>query len=117
MKAANHVHKFRRKKYKSGNTIFFCVLDCPFKVEAELALGKVSLCNICGAEFEMNEYTIKLNKPHCINCNKAKVTDKDGNKRFVRKLTGVIGASLADELAQMKAILDVDKQIEEEKEI
>ena len=68
MKTLTHVHKLRRHKYSTGNSIYFCTLpDCNFKMDVALSLGKRSLCNLCGNEFIMNEYSIKLAKPHCEN--------------------------------------------------
>ena len=67
-----HIHKLRRHKYKTGNIIYFCVLDCSFKVAPALAIGKTTICWICGQPFSMNEYTIRLAKPHCTNCHKPK---------------------------------------------
>ena len=81
-----HTHKFRRRIYASGNRVYFCTLpDCYFKLEVELSIGKKSICNICGNEFIMDEYSIKLAVPHCRNCNKVKVKDADGSSRFVRR--------------------------------
>ena len=68
-----HVHKFKRLKYKSGNTIFFCALpDCAQKINISLALGKRSICWRCNSVFIMDEYTLRLSKPHCQNCHKPK---------------------------------------------
>lgn len=68
-----HVHKLKRLKYKTGNSIFFCALpDCSFKTNTALALGKRSICWRCGESFIMNEYSLRLAKPHCENCHKPK---------------------------------------------
>jgi hypothetical protein len=68
-----HVHKFKRLRYKSGNEVFFCTLpDCSAKLNPALALGKKSLCWRCGNEFIMNEYALRLSKPHCEACHKNK---------------------------------------------
>lgn len=68
-----HVHKLKRIKFKSGNASFFCVLpDCTFKVNPALALGKRSECWRCGEEFLLNEYSIRLAKPHCEKCHHPK---------------------------------------------
>lgn len=89
-----HVHKLRRHKYPNGTKVFFCTLDCNFKIESALALGKIVLCNICGEPFSMNEYSCKLAKPHCNSCGKMKITDGDGNAKFINK--GRPQAALAD---------------------
>jgi hypothetical protein len=73
MAKLTHVHKLTRHKYKSGNIIFFCSLpDCSFKTNIALVLGKRSLCWRCGEEFIMNEYSLRLAKPHCDACHKPK---------------------------------------------
>jgi hypothetical protein len=72
MAATRHTHKFRRHKYKSGNIIYFCVLDCTVKMAPALAIGKKSLCNICGEPFTMTDYSVRLAKPHCDKCHKPK---------------------------------------------
>ena len=74
MAKKNHVHKFKRRRYKStGSSIYFCVLDCDFKIEIPFALGKRSICWRCGNEFVMNKYSIRLAEPHCEDCNRQKV--------------------------------------------
>lgn len=66
-----HVHKFKRHVYESGYTIFFCTLpNCNYKVKKELTLGKLNVCWRCGKEFTMNEYALRLAKPHCPDCQK-----------------------------------------------
>jgi hypothetical protein len=73
MRKQEHVHRFRRLKYKSGSTIFFCTLpDCSVKMNIALALGKRSLCWRCGQPFILDEYSLRLAKPHCENCHKPK---------------------------------------------
>ena len=74
VKSSQHIHKLKRVKYKSGNSVFFCALpDCNFKINPSLALGKRSLCWRCGEPFIMNEYSLRLAKPHCENCHKPKI--------------------------------------------
>lgn len=73
MNKPSHVHKLRRHRHKSGTAIFFCTLpDCTFKSSVALSLGKRSLCWRCEEPFIMNEYSIRLAKPHCDNCHKPK---------------------------------------------
>lgn len=75
---AKHVHKLRRHKYKSGNIIYFCTLpDCNYKVSPALAVGKRSLCNICGNDFILTDYAVRLAKPHCEECHKPKGGTQD----------------------------------------
>lgn len=73
----SHAHKLKRHRYKStGGSIYFCTLsDCNFKVEIHLTLGKRTICWRCGREFNMNEYSIRLARPHCASCTKTKRED------------------------------------------
>lgn len=71
---SSHIHKFKRLKYKSGNTIYFCALpDCNMKMAIALALGKRCICWRCGESFILDEYAIRLAKPHCQSCHQPKV--------------------------------------------
>ena len=100
-KSPSHIHRLKRHKYPSGNAIFFCTLpDCHFKIDVPLALGKRTLCNICGVEFIMNEYTIKLTKPHCPDCGKVKIKDVDGKSRYIKKVDNRILSAVANETSQ-----------------
>jgi hypothetical protein len=68
-----HIHKVKRQKFKSGNEMYFCTLpDCYFKVNPALYLGKESICWRCGNTFIMNEYSLRLAKPHCEKCHQPK---------------------------------------------
>lgn len=81
-----HAHKLRRLTYKTGTSIYFCTLpDCFFKVQCEVMLGKKAACNLCGDEFVMNEYQIKLKSPHCMRCSKIKIKGHDGKRHYVRR--------------------------------
>lgn len=78
-KAEKHTHKLRRHKFKTGNTVYFCMLpDCNFKIAQPFALGKRSICHRCGEPFVMNEYSVRLAKPHCEDCHqtKAEITNE-----------------------------------------
>lgn len=71
-----HICKFKRLTYKSGNAIFFCTLpDCNKKLAIPLALGKKCICWRCDNPFIMNEYSLRLAKPHCDDCHKPKKID------------------------------------------
>jgi hypothetical protein len=88
-----HLHKLKKHKYKTGTVIFHCVLpECHYKIESFLSLGKRSLCNICGEEFLLDEYSIKLVRPHCRNCGKQRVTDDEGKAHYVHKVRGTLAA-------------------------
>jgi len=98
MQKEQHVHKLKRIKYKSGNSIFFCVLpDCSFKINNVLVLGKRSLCWRCGESFIMDEYSLRLSKPHCPGCHHSKNDVKENSKNT--KVTSAM--SLAEELDQI----------------
>lgn len=111
-----HIHKFKRLKYKSGNQIFFCTLpDCNVKINSALALGKRSLCWRCGESFIMNEYSLRLAKPHCENCHKPKKElwlhkPSEAEKLATEDLVKTI--SLAERLQQ--TIQQAQKEDEEE---
>lgn len=94
-----HTHKLKRHTYKrTGNSIFFCTLpDCHYKIDAPLAVGKKAICNVCGDEFIMTEYSIKLIRPHCDKCSKIKVKGADGKKHYIRRGSLPVMASLANE--------------------
>ena len=85
-KAISHKHKLKKHKYQNGTAIFFCILsDCHYKVEAALSIGKEVLCNQCNEPFIMNEYTIKLKRPHCVNCGKIAIKTSNGETIYVNK--------------------------------
>jgi hypothetical protein len=107
MLVAKHIHKLKKHKYKTGIAVFFCTLDCNYKIEAPFALGKESLCNICGVAFLMNEYTLKLVRPHCNNCGRREVKDSEGKKHYVRKIgTQVLATIAANETSSLKERLE-----------
>lgn len=81
-----HAHRLRRHTYKTGTSVFFCTLpDCYFKAQCEHMLGKPSICNLCGNEFIMNGYQVKLKSPHCDDCSKIRIKGHDGRKYYVRR--------------------------------
>lgn len=119
MTTTKHIHKLKRLKFKSGNIIFFCALpDCSHKTNIALALGKRSICWRCGEPFIMNEYSLRLAKPHCDNCHKPK------NQTEIILNSAALGGktdtlidsvdSLADRLSQT---IKQAEQIAEEDEI
>ena len=116
MTKTQHTHKFKRLKYKSGNTIFFCALpDCSQKINISLALGKRSICWRCGEPFVMTEYSLRLAKPHCEACHKPKkevelpiIMGMDWSS----KPSLLVESSLAERLEQ--TIQQAQKQTEED---
>src|SRR3970282_99899 len=107
-KAISHRHKLKKHRYPNGTAIFFCILpDCHFKVEAALALGKEVLCNQCNEPFLMNEYTIKLTKPHCLNCGKIAVKTSSGRNIYVNKRAPKILTEIAaNDVNNLRSRLD-----------
>lgn len=100
-----HIHRLKKHTYKkSGLAVYFCTLpDCSYKIEYQFALGKESLCNICGKPFIVNEYTLKLIKPHCPNCGRKEVKLPDGSRHYVRLVsTNIVNAIAADETGSLK---------------
>lgn len=85
MPVRKHSHLLKRLRYKTGTEIYFCTLDCSYKIECALALGKVSICNLCGNEFVLNDYHVTLARPHCNDCSKTKVKGTDGKNHFIRR--------------------------------
>lgn len=103
-----HTHRLQKHKYPNGTAIFFCTLpDCHFKVEAALALGKECICNQCGESFIMNEYTLRLKRPHCANCGKIKVTNANGEKIYVNKRNpAIMEVVAANDVSSLRERLD-----------
>jgi hypothetical protein len=111
-----HIHRYKRKKYPTGNAIYFCTLpDCHHKIECQLALGKRSLCNLCGNEFIMTEYHVKLHLPHCNNCGKVKVKGSDGQNHYIRKST--VSLIAADGVSNLRDRLEQVTTVEADKDI
>lgn len=67
-KKEKHTHRLKRHKYNNGTIVYFCTLDCNFKIDPKLAIGKLSVCNRCGEPFYLTEYSITLKEPHCGKC-------------------------------------------------
>jgi|SRR5579863_329198 len=104
MAKIQHTHKLKRLRYKSGNEVFFCTLpDCSFKSNIALALGKRSLCWRCGSEFLMDEYSLRLAKPHCPACHRPKNLQELSISEEVLEPTILVSngsLSLSERLAQ-----------------
>lgn len=76
-----HLHKLKRHYYSNGTAVYFCTLDCDYKISPPLAIGKHTQCWRCGKEFAMNQYSITLAKPHCEECHVYKNSQLEENKR------------------------------------
>ena len=100
-KTEQHIHKFKRIVYKSGNAVFFCATsDCNKRLNISLALGKRSLCWRCGESFIMTEYSLRLAKPHCEKCHKSKNDNIKDVKTDIIKITSSTELTLAERLQQ-----------------
>lgn len=114
MKSSNHIHKFLRHRYKTGQRIYFCINDCNFRISCEFALGKVSLCNRCSKPFTMTKYSSSLEKPHCEECHvfKGSIHPKKGKKKnqaetpSIQPLTVVSDSIGSDWVNNLKQRLD-----------
>lgn len=114
-----HIHKLKKHTYKTGNSVFFCTLpDCHYKIDAALTVGKITLCNLCGKEFRLNEYDIRRVRPHCSDCVKVKIAGPDGKSHYVRKTTTPVMAAVAAEHSNdLRSRLDDALGHDDEKDI
>ncbi len=113
MSKKNHTHKLRRLTYKTGNSVYFCTLpDCYFKIATKLSLGKKSICHRCGSEFVMNDYSIRLAKPHCDKCHKSKHTDESVNESLDINISPATNVTLQEVLANKEIKLAEIEEIE-----
>jgi len=78
--AKKHFHKLKRRKIRNGERIYFCVLDCRFRVHVDEVYGKTVICWRCGKPFTMNEYSKRLDKPHCNACTNKKDNEEELSK-------------------------------------
>lgn len=104
-KLHNHIHKFRRKIYKTGNSVYFCVDDCNYKIGVEFSLGKMTRCNNCDKAFQMNEYSIRAAKPKCMDCIKRKTITKGGIDANIM-VESISKSIAADSITELKNKMD-----------
>jgi len=71
-----HIHKLKKHTHTNKEAVYFCVLDCPYKINVALSLGKANMCWRCGKTFNLNEYALRLVKPNCPECKKIKTDIK-----------------------------------------
>lgn len=95
-----HTHKLRLHKYPNGTKVYFCVLNCSYKVEVAFALGKVTLCNICNSEFEITKLTLRLQEPHCSDCGRVLVKNADGSRTYIRKVANKVLGDVANKTVE-----------------
>ena len=78
MQKNNHIHQFKRDTYSTGKKFYYCVNgNCTFKIDVRHSLGKFVLCSSCGDKFQMNEYSIRMAKPKCMDCIKRRTVNKE----------------------------------------
>lgn len=104
MKDPNHLHKLKRHHYKTGGSIYFCVNDCSFRVSCNLSLGKIVECWRCGKPFQMNKYSITLDKPHCEGCNEPK--NKNYRLSKVKPLTAIANLAAKETTKELRERLN-----------
>lgn len=77
--AHNLPHKYvrvRKNRHTYKKSLYKCSLPgCAHKLHADLAIGRKSLCNLCGEEFVMTKESVRLAMPHCDNCKKGANAD------------------------------------------
>lgn len=115
MMIQKHTHKLKQHRYSTGKKIYFCVLDCDFKIDPALVIGKKSICNKCGKEFIINGYSARLDRPHCENCHKVKKVKAIKQENNIDYKTINETETLAERLA--KAVNEVPVFRDEEEEI
>ena len=90
MSKSKHIHKYKRIKYKSGFTIFRCMLiDCTHFIRAELILNRKSICWRCDSSFIMRR--IDIVKPHCEECTRGEKKKNRFGENAIDTLLNVIG--------------------------
>lgn len=87
MTPAEHIHKYIRVVYKSGWTIYKCVLNCTHFVDSKQLTGRSCLCWRCGEAFQLNNLHTQLKKPHCNDCRKVRKEVK-GIKELRKMILG-----------------------------
>lgn len=108
-KKSDHIHKLKRHTYKTGHSVYMCILpDCFFKSEPEFMLGKRVICNRCDEPFLMSQYSLRLAKPHCSNCHNSHRKDGHVSVRTLVTEQPVELSSINPEfsLANLKARLE-----------
>ncbi len=86
-----HIHKYKRfnltrKPDKPAYYVFKCILpNCPHYVRFDLVEGKFCICHKCNEAFLMTKLSMRLAKPHCIDCTKfEKKEDLDAIAEFIK---------------------------------
>lgn len=99
--ASKHVHKLKRRKMRNGEQVYFCVLDCKYRIHVKEALGKKTICNRCGNIFMMDEYSSRTAKPRCPSCR-----DKKEDSELFEANIPIPKISTADEIkSELRSII------------
>ncbi len=77
-----HIHRYEKTILgKNGYTVFRCNLpSCTHYVAANLALGRLTICNRCGEQMILDKRAARLTKPHCVNCIQVKKKSSQHDK-------------------------------------
>lgn len=88
--AIRHIHKYKRIRFKSGHTIFRCMLPgCSHFIREELLQGREAICWKCKKAFII--LTIELKFPHCENCYRGRKKEVKFDKDAIDILMSTIG--------------------------
>lgn len=104
-----HIHKLKRHRFKTGSSILYCTgANCSYKVAPQLALGKLTLCWRCDKPFTLDDYTMRLAKPHCRNCQKKK------SGGLIEKIEPEMASATVNDLrSRLSSVVSLEKEDEE----
>lgn len=89
MPALNHIHAYQKVNGKPN--LYRCKHpDCNHFMDKKLLLGKRSMC-ICGKDFILGHYELRLKNPHCKECTNTGGGPNKGKKPVNVKPTEMIG--------------------------
>src|SRR6266404_3537895 len=110
-KREKHYHLLKRHKYRNGEEVYFCVLNCKFKCNVKLSLGKVVLCNVCRTPFTINEKSIRLARPKCNDCIESSPKALRSKKKKEIITTEDLGLNLEVPSLPSKPKLDLESRL------
>jgi hypothetical protein len=64
---SEHIHKVRRRKYKTGTYYFKCE-TCTFTITASQFAGHITVCWRCNQPFRVTRNDTRWARPVCQNC-------------------------------------------------
>jgi hypothetical protein len=69
MAPLQHVHRYQRIKWKTGQLAYKCMRDgCTHFINAELLEGKECECYVCKETFIVDSVQAQRKRPHCKSC-------------------------------------------------